>query len=111
MYDTLRKAVEAADGWRFNHFEAVKDWAYGPGVAPFDISKRLSDAVLDAIAGQLLRQLDAQTLDEREGDNWLEISSSGTVRPWKGGKECPLELSDERHTNIIKAIIDNDLLK
>ena len=102
-----------ADGWSITHIFAGEDWAEfydydysdeNPTVA-FLIQKPLQVG-LDALAAQLVRQVDA--LDR----TWIEWGSNGGTSVFTGNLATPIAGSykSDRTMNTIKAIVDSGVL-
>lgn len=92
--DYIRKAVELVDIERH-------PWDY---YKMKDIDPPHEQFMVDALAAQLVRQVDAT------GDMWLEIASNGAVRAWNDCSEICLSFADDRTMNTIKAIVDSGVL-
>lgn len=104
--DYIRKAVELADGWHLNG-EAFGTPNDGPDL---DDIKNITQQDKDALAAQLVRQLDASNscslfVHPPVGDSPGYARILG-VRELKVRKE-----GDDRTMNTIKAIVDSGVLK
>ena len=92
MNDYIKKAVELADGFSFNDKDA------------YFSTDELGCMWLDALAAQLVRQVDALgTVTLNIYDRGTEVGKSG--QPWATG------IAHDRTMNTIKAIVDSGVLE
>ncbi len=118
--DYIRKAVELADGWEVNG--ADEKWANGPFTFDFQIDPADRPHVgveqwhLDALAAQLMRQVDV--LDGYFVTVGNEMEASRVViygpkfRAWCGHVIDGGDVNGpDRTMNTIKAIVDSGVLK
>ena len=114
MTDYIRKAVELADGWAlerdsddepFYLYQAGKaDWYFDEGPMWLD---SLPQIFLDALAAQLVRQVDALPIQ------LFESGGVGQALVWKSNHLMDkIEVrGDDRTLNTIKAIVDSGVLE
>ncbi len=98
----IRRGVELADGWTIN--ETYPDSFVCPGIGTFGF-KHTHQPIVDALAAQLVRQVDALGFEvviwsdltriRRKGDAYLEY-----MEPQR----------DDRTMNTIRAIVDSGVL-
>lgn len=121
--DYIRKAVELADGWRINLHSDVDENAnpfetevmWNPSVG----SHKLSDpgqTILDALAAQLVRQVDA--LDADADPEFIRpvlihiFADSTTINDCRQMPPPHLEYDGpDRTMNTIRAIVDSKVLE
>jgi len=107
--DYIRKAVELADGWQLhpkNHAFVGPTW---PIQFSFNGRHQTPQQVKDALAAQLVRQVDA--LDGWELEAW---PNETTLHPRGLGTEfdsCRFVEGKDRTMNTIKAIVDSKVLE
>ncbi len=108
MNDYIRKAVELADGWEMSSKTIVTP----PSTVAIGMSiHNPSTWILDALAAQLVRQVDKALKDWR----CLELFEGHTaVRKFEPlsetGKDLAACYGEGRATNTIKAIVDSGVL-
>jgi hypothetical protein len=109
MTDYLRKAVELADGWRYKDGYIIVGERYYITInkKAFPVETTIG---LDALAAQLVRQVDALDQFFVDSDRW------GTVKVWAqnsglGMGRIAKEKETARTMNTIKAIVDSGVLK
>ena len=95
--DYIRKAVELADGW-----DSADEQVDCPLGCAFRFP--LQVVVLDAIASQLVRQVDATDYWVEATSHFVDVRGIGISRKWR-------HESDDRTMNTIKAIVDSEVLK
>ena len=103
MTDYIRKAVELADGWHLNGtvFGTPND---GPDL---DDIKNITQQDLDALAAQLVRQVDAI-------ERWIvdaECDGTDILDDYDRGSLKAQALGPDRTMNTIKAIVDSGVLE
>lgn len=100
--EIIRKAVELADGWQYQE----KWFAYIPGLTDGvgEPSQSLDEQfVLDALAAQLVRQVDA--LD------WSDFESQPTwCALFTKGDRVSLKSGPDRTMNTLRAIVQSGVL-
>ncbi len=97
--DYIRAAVALADGWQYQQIY----FAYLPGCD--DAHHLGSQVVLDALAAQLVRQVDATDCEVCTGQDHAEIYNQKTQETeliFRGGN---------RTMNTIKVIVDSKVLE
>ena len=118
MTDYIKAGVELADGWsyRSNKCQLLSDrskpgsfWikADGPPKHPGCHIDNAFPVYIDALAAQLVRQVDAT-------DNWFESLDDGEAIVWNrdgSGKIAKASEPNGRTMNTIKAIVDSGVLK
>jgi len=102
MNDYIRKAVDLAAGW-----ERISDDVWMPlsgWPEGFLLPKLLGQVECDALAAQLVRQVDAtEQYIVQTSKKWAEVSEpSGDIHTYAD--------VDDRTMNTIKAIVDSDVL-
>ena len=100
--DLIRKAVELANG-----FEVQGDWLCYQGylIALCKID-RPNQVCLDALAAQLVRQVDATK-------HWFECSTNRGARVWlkDGSGKVFSRVGDARTPHTIRAIVESGVLQ
>ena len=110
MNDVIRKAVELADGWKMVSDCAHPPWVSIPNGPAFSLHNP-SQILLDALAAQLVRQVDALN------GNW--VTSSDEVVQVIGPIEGPGGPSGvwhesegvDRTLNTLRAIVESKVLE
>ena len=99
--DYIRKAVELADGWSISH-----NIVYPPTQHLAMSIHHTSTWILDALAAQLVRQVDAT------GEQYVASTHSYVAVRGRGRCRSHIEYDDnDRTMNTIKAIVDSGVLK
>ena len=114
MTDLLRKAVELADGWRLSERGHIiyPSWHSHIG---YSLEETVPEWVLDALAAQLVRQIDS--LSHKMGITvWMDSQRSVVatiVHPRGIGSQHFLGVGegDDRTMNTIKAIVESGVLE
>lgn len=101
--DYIKVAVELADGWALQRNERGVQYVLGPHFSMIMHFNHPIDWVLDALAAQLVRQVDNQI------GSWIEVSPTLT-RAYGNHGDHKTEGPD-RTMNTIKAIVDSRVLK
>ncbi len=106
MSDVIRKAVELADGWKYDEIgHTGKYKIHLPDTMQTWVDFNYQPA-LDALAAQLVRQVDV--LDEYR----FNFARRGTMlKPRIGGHLLGYCKGDDRTMNTIKAIVDSGVLE
>ncbi len=111
MNDYIRKAVELADGWRIRsgmNIETGSIWLIqGPDKFLSCLVSEPKSYMLDALAAQLVRQVDAL----RTPSASVITSDLGSITIWRNRQILAASINDDRTTNTIKAIVDSGVLK
>ena len=108
MNNYIRKAVELADGWRYHH-----DTFWGPLHINWNEGDELPDELktlmFDALAAQLVRQLDASNSCSLFVHPPV-YNSPGYARILGIGELSVRQEGNDRTMNTIKAIVDSEVL-
>lgn len=91
--DYIREAVKLADGWN-------PHGGWGATV----VQGRSNQKALDALAAQLVRQVDATN------DYWVNIDNESSCVNFHSGVNQCAACDDDRTMNTIKAIVDSGVL-
>ena len=96
--DILRKAVELADGFTLidSDVELNNEWY---------INLKLPQFVLDALAAQLVRQVDALN------NAWVAVSASGVCKVSTNHNLATIRGEGGRTENTITAIVESGVLE
>ena len=106
--DYIKKAVELADRWFVTDANIVK----ATGISPFHIgSTHFAQATIDALAAQLVRQVDAIEAPKHPDRPSAFYSTPHECQVWMRGKVASVKTADDRTMNTIKAIIDSKVLE
>ena len=116
--DYIRKAVSLADGWDITENSAITipnggdnwfvDW---PMVYLNDWPDYGLQFVVDALAAQLVRQVDAIEAPKHPDRPSAFYSTPHECQVWMRGKVASVKTADDRTMNTIKAIIDSKVLE
>ena len=106
--DYIRKAVELADGWYWVSDNRGGEVGHDQtGFLWYLRDERESQLYLDALAAQLVRQVDAT-------EHWVTSTSLGNACVWLrdgAGKVFKSTENDNRTMNTLRAIVDSGVLK
>ena len=97
--DYIREGIELADGWSYGAGDLV--WN---GQHPFELNGPMREMVLDSVAAQLTRQVDATN------DYWVNVDNEGSYVNFISGHNVCVADAKCRTENTIKAIIDSGAL-
>jgi hypothetical protein len=101
--DYIRKAVELADGWGLVIQKGDAFAIFPPNTRPIQCHFRF---VRDALAAQLVRQVDATQYEVCIAPSYTEVGDFS-----EDGEEClAVEDGSDRTMNTIKAIVDSGVL-
>ena len=106
----IRKAVELADGWGLVEKKGRPYALFAPNTRALDCQIRY---VRDALAAQLVRQVDALYPDlniQSDFGGCTFIYKESTDEDWHEGK-CQAANENDRTMNTIRAIVDSGVLK
>lgn len=97
--DRIKEAVELADGWSYSERGTIidPDWRH---------HSNDHQQSLDAIAAQLVRQVDEMSID-----HFIEFSSFGGAKVTSDHKAGRWVIDKDRTENTINAILDSKVLK
>ena len=107
--DYIKKAVELADGWALtsadDNFCIPPSWCFNIGL------REMTQQHLDALAAQLVRQVDALA-DNRVKGFYSRPLQADVYWPGLGHNQCGYAITcgDDRTMNTIKAIVDSGVL-
>ncbi len=107
MSDNIRKAVELADGWELSHdnFYVAND-VCGASI------ERINQPALDALAAQLVRQVDALPVGKFPDDAPTTVYIlNGNTDVWHKRKMIAQHEGSDRTMNTINAIVDSGVLE
>jgi len=105
MSDLIHYAVLLADGWEHE--------THNRTLSPFHTyHDGLAEEALDALAAQLVRQVDAKA-DNRVKGFYSRPLQADVYWPGLGHKQCGYSITcgDDRTMNTIKAIVDSGVLE
>lgn len=108
--DYIRKAVELADGWEYAGHDSIQDWIRGPKY--FQPLSQIDPWMIDALAAQLVRQVDAlKPVDLRSIYIMIDGFGSVAVHDMSDMNYVKAHVSGpDRTMNTIKAIVDSKVL-
>jgi hypothetical protein len=111
--DLIRKAVELADG-----FDITENQLTFPSGHYFTVNSEIDikDWMMDCVAAQLVRQVDALPHDENDNENAMVELDFGEVRVYNFNIPPPAANvtkceGDDRTLNTIKAIVESGVLE
>lgn len=113
----IRKAVELADGWAWTEYDdhelTMLDIA-GNALVDGDFAcepHEMPELLVDALAAQLVRQVDALDVELVSGKGSVLIEKDDPETEPFGIQNLAWKEGPDRIMNIIKAIVDSGLLK
>ncbi len=109
MNDYIRKAVELADGFSFTRpGRGQQKQSLHVDYVGLYLSDEISDPILDALAAQLVRQVDVLA------EFFVDSDRYGTAKVWRGRYENMSRVAksngENRTMNTIKVIVDSGVL-